>query len=300
MKIAVLMSGQARHLEQGASWWRQRLFPDWHNRIHVDYYFHLWDDGTDNLDDRVKELYGAKVVDVSNYDEVVTDHIAKVKHGNEDAQDWWLAPDYVQHTVCYKTDQMSQYTYNFPGMYLASAKVAETFEPYHEQYDIAFKTRTDCILNPMPEHHWQNLLGNMLRQKAFNDTIFTPWLRIRNGLPFFGDLAFVGRSKLIQKYIQNMDQHLVKLATHDKHLLSDYMVDPEIPFPHWLWSRLSMYSRTDWLAVSVVWPVPFGTCLLRSDEYVLDKSYQYLEEAYNKHEVEKHEYIAHTVGDTKL
>ena len=42
----------------------------------------------------------------------------------------------------------------------------------------------------------------------------------------FGDLL-VGRSKLIQKYIQNMDQHLVKLATHDKHLLSDYMVDPE-------------------------------------------------------------------------
>ena len=28
-----------------------------------------------------------------------------------------------------------------------------------------------------------------------------------------------------------MDQHLVKLATHDKHLLSDYMIDPEIPFP---------------------------------------------------------------------
>ena len=51
----------------------------------------------------------------------------------------------------------------------------------------------------------------------------------------------------------NMDQHLVKLATHDKHLLSDYMVDPKF-LPHWLWSRLSMYSRTDWLAVSVVWP----------------------------------------------
>ena len=49
----------------------------------------------------------------------------------------------------------------------------------------------------------------------------------------------------------------------DKHLLSDYLIDPEIPFAHWLWSRLSMYSRTDWLAISVVWPVPFGSCLLR-------------------------------------
>jgi hypothetical protein len=60
-----------------------------------------------------------------------------------------------------------------------------------------------------------------------------------------------------------------------------------------------MYSRTDWLAVSVVWPVPFGSCLLRSDDFVLDKNYQYLEEAYNAHEAQKHDYIAHTVGDTK-
>ena len=59
-----------------------------------------------------------------------------------------------------------------------------------------------------------------------------------------------------------------------------------------------MYSRTDWLAISVVWPVPFGTCLLRSDEYVLDKNFQYPEQTYNEHEKVKHEYIAHEI--TKL
>jgi len=305
MKIAVLMSGQARHLEQGAAWWRQRLFPDWQERLHVDYYFHLWDDGTDNLDDRVKEMYGAKVVDLSNYDNIVEDHIAQIKFTNEELRktelgpNWHIVPEYVQHTVCYQGGEISQYTYNFPGMFLATAKMAETFEPYHHEYDIVIKTRTDCILNPMPEHHWQNLLGNMLKQEAFNDTIFSPWLRIRNGLPFFGDLCFAGRSHLMQNFMTDMDKHLVKLATHDKHLLRDFMIDPEIPFAHWLWSRLSMYSRTDWLALSVVWPVPFGSCLLRSDEFVLDKNFKYLEEAYYAHEEKKHQEWFHKVGDTK-
>ena len=55
MKIAVLMSGQARYIERSAEWWKQRCFTDKTN-IHVDYYFNLWDDGTDNLDDRVKKL----------------------------------------------------------------------------------------------------------------------------------------------------------------------------------------------------------------------------------------------------
>ena len=293
------MSGQARYLEQSADWWTKRVYPNHHERMHVDYYFHLWDDGTDNLDDRIKNLYNTDVVEISDYASTLEDHIGKIKHGNTNANDWHLVPEYVQHTVCYKADHVSDYMYNFPGMYLASAKIAKTFEPYHKNYDIAIKTRTDCVLNPMAEQHWQNLFGNMLNQKAFSDTIFTPWLRIRNGMPFFGDLAFVGRSKLMYKFLENMDKNLVKIATDDKHLMSDFLIDPEIPFAHWLWSRLSIYSRTDWLAISVVWPVPFGTCLFRREEEVLDKSYQYLEQTYNEEEARRHEKLFHSVGDTK-
>lgn len=295
MKIAVLMSGQARHVERSAEFWRRRIFPSHLHTIKVDYFLHLWDNGDQNLANNVKNLYQAKVVDISNYDDTVTEHIQNVKNGNDIATDWWLAPEYVQHTLCYRTDQMSQYTYNFPGMYLATSKVAKTFAPYVQDYDIVIKTRTDCVLNPMSEHHMLQLYGNMLRNPVFRDVIFTPWLRIRNGLPFFGDLAFIGKPNLMQNFMAEMDKSLVSLSTKDKHLLSDYMIDPEIPFPHWLWSRLSMYSRTDWLAISVVWPVPFGTCLLRSDEPVLDKNFQYLEQTYNEHEKVKHAQIAHEI-----
>ena len=307
MKIAVLMSGQQRYLEQSSKWWRERCFPDFHKNIEVDYFLHLWDDGTDLQQqyDKVWSLYNPKHVVISKYQDVIEDHIGKIKIRNNELQNtkygpnWHIVPEYVQHTVCYQGGEISQYTYNFPGMFLATAKIAESFESYFKEYDIAIKTRTDCILNPMPEHHWGNLFGNMLRQPAFNDIIFTPWLRIRNGLPFFGDLCFIGKSHLMQKFMTDMDKHLVKLATDDKHLLSDFMIDPEIPFAHWLWSRLSMYSRTDWLSINVVWPTPFDSCLIRSDEDISDKKFEYLSNLYNSHEEKKHDHVFHKVGASK-
>lgn len=298
MKIAVLMSGQARYIERSAEWWKQRCFTDKTN-IHVDYYFNLWDDGTDNLDDRVKHLYDAKVVDINDWEQLGRNHIEQVREGNKTANDWWLVPDYVKHTMCFRGDEVSKYAWNFAGMFIGTAKMHDTFEPYFWQYDVVIKTRTDTILNDMSPRHWHNLFSNMLRNPVFNDNIFTPWLRIRNGLPFFGDLAFIGKPKLMQRFMKNMDKNLVALATHDKHLLSDFLIDPEIPFAHWLWSRLSMYSRTDWLAISVVWPTPFGACLLRSDQNVVSQSFKYLEDTYKQYEEQNHEIIFHKVGDSK-
>tara|TARA_B100001778_G_C18589104_1_gene631342 strand:- start:1394 stop:2281 length:888 start_codon:yes stop_codon:yes gene_type:complete len=291
MKVAVLMSGQARHLEQSADWWTKRTFQPAFERLHADYFFNIWDDGTDNLDDRIKNLYNARVVEISDYDATVKEHIRKIKEGNETANDWHLVPDYAQHTVCYKQDDISSYMYNFPGMFLACSKIAKTFEPYHSEYDIAIKTRTDCLLNDLSEYHWQRLLGNMLRQRHFNDIIFTPWMSVKGGLPFIGDLCFIGKPHLMQNFMRNIDQDLLKIATHDKHLLSDFLLAPDIPFAHWIWSRLSLYSRTNWLAISVVWPAPFGTCLLRNNEPVLDKTYQHLEHVYNTEEARRHEQL---------
>ena len=56
-----------------------------------------------------------------------------------------------------------------------------------------------------------------------------------------------------------------------------------------------MYSRTDWLAISVVCP---WHCLLRSDEPV-DKNFQYPEQTYNEHEKVKHVQIAHEIITSK-
>ena len=60
MRIAVLMSGQPRHMEQSAWWWQNRIFPQNFKNLHVDYFLNLWDDGTNNLGTKAKQLYNAK------------------------------------------------------------------------------------------------------------------------------------------------------------------------------------------------------------------------------------------------
>ena len=295
MRIAVLMSGQPRHMEQSAWWWQNRVFPKNFNNLHVDYFLNLWDDGSSNLSTKAKQLYNAKAVEISDYNVGFHHHRHLIKMKNKDATDWNLTNEYIRNIVCYVGDEFDSYAYNFPGMFLATARVAETFEPYKDHYDIVIKTRTDAVLNPMQEHHWGNLFNNMGRNSVFKDCIFSPWLRIRNGLPFFGDLCFLGKSDLMFNFMHKMDESLVKVSTTDKHLLSDYLIDPEIPFGHWMWSRLSMYSRTDWLALSVVWPVPFGCALIRNEGSIQEKSYQTLEIEYNTEEQRRHDALAHNI-----
>ena len=295
MRIAVLMSGQPRHMEQSAWWWQNKIFPQNLSKIHVDYFLNLWDDGTSNLSTRAKQLYNAKAVEISDYNTGFHHHRHLVKMKNKDATDWHLTSEYVKNIVCYQGDEFDSYAYNFPGMFLGTARIAETFEPYKDHYDIVIKTRTDAVLNPMQEQHWGNLFTNMGRNPVFKDCIFSPWLRIRNGLPFFGDLCFVGKTDLMFNFMHKMDESLVKVASTDKHLLSDYLIDPEIPFGHWMWSRLSIYSRTDWLALSVVWPVPFGCALIRKEGPLQDKSFQQLEKEYNDEEQRRHDALAHNI-----
>jgi len=291
MRIAVLMSGQARYIEQSSWYWRNKIFPKTFERLHVDYFLNLWDDNsTGKLSDTVKNLYDAKVVDISDYNLGFHYHRHNVKLANKDTsnRDWHLCNTFVKNGVCYYGDEFTSYTYNFPGMFLATARMAETFEPYKDHYDIVIKTRTDCVMNPMAEQHWGNLFSNMLRNKVFEECIFAPWLRIRNGLPFFGDLCFIGKTDLMFNFMHKMDENLLKLSTEDKHLMSDYLVDTDLPFAHWLWSRLSMYTKTDWLALSVVWPTPFDCALIRNDEPIEDKSFNYLLQAYKTYEAGKH------------
>jgi hypothetical protein len=301
MRIAILMGGQARYIKQSAEWWNNRIFPKEFRGLTVDYFFNLWEeDQPEDLVDQIHSLWPtAKAVELSSYNTAFHHNRHLIKTANREANDWHLVNDYCKHLICYYGDEIDQFAYNFPGMYLSSAKVAKTFEPFKDKYDVVIKTRTDCFLNPMAENHWLNITHNMLRNPVFSDCIFTPWLRIRNGLPFMGDLCFIGKPKLMQKFLINIDEQYRTVCTDDKHLLSDFLVDPEIPMAHWLWSRLSIYSKTDWLALSVVWPTPFNSALLRHDTTVYDKDFQWIEKSYNQEEQRRHDELAHEIGKSQ-
>ena len=101
MKIAVLMSGQARHIDRSAEFWTRRTFPPNCNALTlIIYIMGQWRSNCNNMP---KNIHNAKVVDVSNYDEVVTKHIENVKNGNNEATDWWLAP--IMYNIHYVIKQ---------------------------------------------------------------------------------------------------------------------------------------------------------------------------------------------------
>ena len=49
MKIAILLHGQPRYLEEGAWWFKNRVFPEHLNQLDVDYYCCFWHDDSTNL-----------------------------------------------------------------------------------------------------------------------------------------------------------------------------------------------------------------------------------------------------------
>tara|TARA_R110000772_G_C13205330_1_gene430473 strand:+ start:53 stop:952 length:900 start_codon:yes stop_codon:yes gene_type:complete len=295
MRIAVLLTGQARYLQQSGFWHREKVFPKTFQNIKVDYYVYLWDDGSDDLADRIVSAYDPVKFEIGDYNEAFHNHRHQIKQANIGATDWNFTNDYMKHVMCYEGDQYDSFSYNFPGMYLASARGARMAGSLSE-YDIVIKSRTDNMLNNMQERQWIQLLSNMNKNPVFSDTLFTPWMRIRQGLPFFGDLCFVGKPNLMYNFLHNIDNQMIRMATADKHLLSDFLIDPEIPFAHWLWSRCSLYSKTDWLAISVVWPVPFGSALLRQDVQLYDRNYAFIEGTYNTEEQRRHEELSHQIG----
>ena len=281
MRIALLITGQARHIQQSGFWNREKVFPKSFGNIKVDYYVYLWDDGSDDLADRIVKAYDPVKFEIGDYDETFHHHRNQVKQANAGATDWDLTTANTQHLMCFRGDDYDKYAYNFPGMYLASARGARMAGPLSD-YDIVIKTRSDNIFNNIPEPQWIQLFNNMYRNPVFNENIFAPWLKIKNGLPFFGDFCFIGKPHLMHNFLKNMDNELVKLSSTDKHLLSDFLVNSEVPFEHWIWSRCSMYSKTDWLSINVVWPTAFGCTLLRNDVVLYDKDYKYIEKMFHE------------------
>ena len=287
MKIAVLLSGQPRYLEQGSWWFKNRVFPDSYEQLKVDYFCHFWKEPERQLWKEIDDNFKPVKFHVAEYDDVLYNFRERVRTANMGAKDWHLVPPYVHENIAFKEDYVTKYGFNFHGMFLSASHIAKMCGDLSD-YDIVIKTRSDAVFNPMAERDWVGLFNNMLRNPVFNDNIFAPWLRIKHGAPFFGDLAFVGRPKLMYDFLRNIDEHMFKILTTDKHLFSELLVNNYGPIAHWMWSRLSLYSQTDWLSIGVVWPVPFDVSLIRNNEPMHELTYANLRDKYAEEEARRH------------
>jgi hypothetical protein len=283
MRVAVVLTGQPRYLEQSAWWWKNKIFPPHFTNINADYFMHIWDDKTGSLDKKITETFNPKKYIIGDYNVGFHSLRHEIKTANTDATDWEYVTPWFKECVCFNPDTFDHYQYNTPGMFLSAAESINLIEDI-ENYDIIIKTRTDCVIRPGAESDWLTSFKNILSWPAMSNSIFVDWMHINSGLPFIGDLVFIAKATIMKRYLENLRSNLIKLATVDKILLNDFNYVKEIPETHWLWTRLSIYSKTNWDNFNLVSPSPFATALIRHDENITNKDFTYLQARYNEEE----------------
>lgn len=284
MKVAVLITGQPRFFEQGAWWLRNKVFPEKSIPFEVEYYCQFWDDGSPDLQYKVANAYNTNFVTIDDYDFLITDFSNYVREQNTTKYtDWSHVPMFVQENCLFNTPEITQYGKNFHGQYLSAGLATDVYEEQLSSADIVIRTRSDCIIKNIDIHHWQRLFSNLYRNKMFRRMMFASWLYIRAGIPHMGDFAFVSAGDTWMQYGKSIIPALKQICTKDKHWFKEVSEEYDAMIAHWMWNRISVYSKNDWLSFQQVWPTPYDTTLVRDKDFVYNKSWQQIADRYWTH-----------------
>lgn len=282
MKVAVLITGQPRFLEQGAWWFKNKVFPNPKN-LQVDYYCYLWDDGLPDLQKRISDTYNPVRCHVQNYEKVIDSFIERVQDYNEENNDWSYVPDKFRTEHLFDSPHVSNYFRNIWGQYLCNGKMAKMVGSLENEYDIVIKTRSDVVFNNMAEKYWVAAFENIYKNPIFDDKLFTPWLYIDQGIPYFADFAFISKPSVWYNFAKDMEEHCFQLAGPHKQLWYELGVSNFDHYPHWIWNKLCGYSGTNMLSFNTVWPMPFDVRLIRYDHDIRKMSFDYIRKEFDRH-----------------
>lgn len=285
MRVAVLLTGQPRHLEQGAWWFKNRVFPHGCG-MDVDYYCYFWDNGNPSLSQEIEQTYSPVRYHIQNYNEVIEHFIDQVQSRNKHFN-WSNVPEKFQNVHLFNVDKpyISDYSKNIWGQYLCASKITKMVGDLSD-YDIVIRTRSDVAFNNMDMRFWQDAFTNIYRNPIFDDKMFLPWLYVDSGIPLFSDFAFISKPQVWYQYNKDIEENCIRLATKDKALWYELEVSNFSQPPHWIWNKLAMYSKTNMLSFSVVWPMPFDCKLIRYNENVNDLNFDYINRRFTQYEQE--------------
>lgn len=264
MRVAVLLTGQPRFLDQGAWWWKNKVFPASFQNLQVDYFCYLWDDGSPDLANRVRTTFNPVRFHIEKYDSKILPFIEKIQNYNKKHTKYLdLIPKHIKENLLFTEDFVSDYGKNVYGQFLAADGITKMLGNMSEQYDIIIRSRTDSIINPMDEKFWLAAFHNMHKNPIFHDKIMASWMYIDSGMPHIGDFAFFALPSTWYNFSCNIKENLFKLTTEDNPIFYELSVAKYHFNTHWLWMKSSFYSGTNWLSFSVVWPTPFDITVLR-------------------------------------
>jgi len=286
MKIAILLHGQPRYLEEGAWWFQNRVFPQHLNQLEVDYYCCFWHDGSPNLEQRVKEAYNPVQVSLHDYDTHINNFIDQIHQANENCSVKDLLPKSIRENVLCDSEKqyLSQYCLNFWGQFLSCDLMTKMTGDLSNKYQIVCRTRSDVVFNSMTQENWMSLFRNLYRNNVFDNKILSDWMYVKNGHAYVGDFAFWTKPSTWYNYTKNMRKNCLDIATVHKLMWYNCHLGEEMPFPHHTWMHLSQFSKTDWLSFSVVWPTPYGSALIRHPVQIKQESYESLKKQFDHHE----------------
>jgi len=280
MRIAVLVTGQPRFFEEGAWWFKNRVFPDHYGNLKVDYYCYFWHDGSPDLEFRIVNAYTPVIYQIVDYKPVIDNFLLLINEYNS------KNTQYAELAVCkgilYDTQDLTSWGRNFWGQYIATNGITNLVGDLTEKYDIVIKTRSDAVFNILSEQDWFNCFSNIHNNPALKDTMFAPWMKCINGVSVMGDFAFISKPNLFYQFSKNIYTNCVDLATKDKALFYELKIAErrnDIGVAHWLWNKISNYSKSNWLSLTTVWPTKFSVTLLRENQNIQSVTYGFLEQA---------------------
>jgi hypothetical protein len=281
MRIAVLVTGQPRFIEAGAWWLKNKVFPDHYGKLKVDYYCYFWDDGSPDLESRIVNAYNPVKYQIVDYNPVIDNFLFLINdYNSKNTQYAELASCDVCKSILYDTQDLTSWGRNFWGQYIATNNITNLVGDLTEKYDIVIKTRSDAVFNILSEQEWVDCFSIIHSNPVFNDIMFVPWMKCRNGVTNMGDLAFISKPNLFYQFSKNIYTNCVDLATKDKALFYELKIaERQDAAAHWLWNKISNYSKSNWLSVTTVGSNQFGVILLRENQNIQSVTYSFLEQA---------------------
>jgi hypothetical protein len=287
MRIAVLVTGQPRFIEDGAWWFKNRVFPAHYRNLKVDYYCYFWNDGSTNLKSRIVNAYTPVIYQIVDYNPVIDNFLLLIdKYNSKNTQYDELIHHDIHEIIYPHNQQHSLWGRNFWGQYIATNGITNLVGDLTGKYDIVIKTRSDAAFNILSEVEWISCFEIMCKHN--NDIMFTPWIEIKRGVPNISDIAFISKPESFYQFSKNIYSNCVDLATKDKALFYELAVADHIYTAHWLWNKISNYSRSNWVSFTTLGANHFGATILRESQDIRAVTYSFLEQAAKNYHTQHH------------
>jgi hypothetical protein len=240
MKIAVLVRGLPRFIEEGAHWIHNSVFTEkFKENNTVDYFCYFWDDHSEQLSDRIERSYFPRKLKIIDYKKYIEDFKKKVDDFNESSND---LNKFIPVSICNRIK-----TPYFWGQYLCTVLGVEFIDNI-DDYDVVMITRSDTmiLINESNRETKEDILHRRLEAASHNYGIFpcSSSVNVKTGHQHLGDLFFISTPLYIKKYCKNGLDNFLNLITKDKLLFYRYNINITSPFLHHeIWKYLGEYNN---------------------------------------------------------